>query len=37
MGIYGHFTEDLVRQFRVKKQLRADGIVGPTTRAALGV
>ena len=36
-GIYGHFTEALVRQFQTKKQLRSDGVVGPTTRAALGL
>jgi chitosanase len=36
-GIYGHFTETLVRQFQVKKQLRADGVVGPVTRSALGL
>ena len=36
-GIYGHFTETLVRQFQAKKHLRPDGVIGPVTRSALGL
>ena len=36
-GLFGPFTETLVKKFQVAKQLKNDGIVGPSTRAALGL
>ena len=36
-GLFGPFTETLVKQFQQSKQLKGDGIVGPSTLAALGV
>ncbi len=36
-GIYGNLTEAGVRRFQQQKGLRVDGIVGPATRAALGL
>ena len=34
-GIYGPLTEARVRQFQFQSGLKADGIAGPATRAAL--
>lgn len=34
-GIYGSITEEAVRAFQTKNNLKADGIVGPATFAAL--
>jgi peptidoglycan hydrolase-like protein with peptidoglycan-binding domain len=36
-GIYGPLTEAHVRQFQLRNGMKADGIVGPATRAALGL
>jgi chitosanase len=36
-GIYGPLTEARIRQFQTQNGLRPDGIVGPATRAALGL
>ncbi len=36
-GIYGPMTEARVRQFQVRQGLKPDGLVGPATRAALGL
>ena len=34
-GVYGHVTEEAVREFQKTRQLKVDGIVGPATMALL--
>jgi chitosanase len=36
-GIYGPLTEARVRQFQMQNNMKTDGMVGPATRAALGL
>jgi chitosanase len=36
-GVYGPFTEALVKRFQDSHGLRVDGVVGPAVRAALGL
>jgi len=36
-GVYGPFTEALVKRFQDTKGLRVDGVVGPAVRTALGL
>ena len=36
-GIFGEKTENIVKQFQGRAKLKMDGIVGPATRAALGL
>ncbi|HXJ39450.1 MAG TPA: peptidoglycan-binding protein [Bryobacteraceae bacterium] len=36
-GVYGPFTEALVKKFQLSKTLKSDGIVGPATLTALGL
>ena len=36
-GKFGKHTEDAVRAFQISKGLTSDGVVGPDTRAALGL
>ncbi|NVN92837.1 MAG: peptidoglycan-binding protein [Desulfuromonadales bacterium] len=36
-GIFGPFTETLVKQFQESRGFKTDGLVGPATRSALGL
>lgn len=36
-GVYGPFTQTLVKAFQTSKRLRSDGVVGPATLTALGL
>ena len=36
-GVYGPFTVALVKRFQTAKSLTPDGVVGPSTRSALGL
>jgi peptidoglycan hydrolase-like protein with peptidoglycan-binding domain len=36
-GVFGTRTEEAIKQFQAQKGLKADGIVGPATRAALRI
>ena len=36
-GLFGPFTEALVKKFQTAKNVKADGMIGPTTRALLGL